>query len=222
MPKPGSRLRALNILSLMLRDPRFGSKVLDKCEYAAMLESHGEVINKYGELWECHIENQEDLEERVEELIWVATLMYGVGSWDGNEAEYRADFFTYVHSRRGRFYFQHLIVKQCTYCDVRLVHTFDLRIPVMSIANEVASGALSDKHYLVACPRTPGFCSQRVHFSTTFAVAERAMHQCLEKMVETSSDWFQTIVLAEDPLSPFWAAFIQSQLRNGHEKVVKW
>ncbi|KAG6373572.1 hypothetical protein JVT61DRAFT_6220 [Boletus reticuloceps] len=94
MPKPGSRLRALNILSLMLRDPRFGSKALDKHEYAAMLESHGEVINKYGEMWDCHIESQEDLEERVEELIWAATLMYGVGSWDGNEAEYRADFFT--------------------------------------------------------------------------------------------------------------------------------
>ncbi|KAF8550708.1 hypothetical protein OG21DRAFT_1499617 [Imleria badia] len=94
MPKPGSRLRALNILSLMLRDPRFGSKVLDKHEYAAMLESHGEVINKYGEFWDCNIESQEDLEERVEELIWAATLMYGVGSWDGNEVEYRADFFT--------------------------------------------------------------------------------------------------------------------------------
>ncbi|KAG8215798.1 hypothetical protein J3R82DRAFT_7706 [Butyriboletus roseoflavus] len=94
MPKPGSRLRALNILSLMLRDPRFDSKVLDKHEYAAMLESHGEVINKYGEFWDCHIERQEDLEERIEELIWAATLMYGVGSWDGSAAEYRADFFT--------------------------------------------------------------------------------------------------------------------------------
>ena len=82
----------------MLRDPRFGSKVLDKHEYAAMLESHGEVINKYGELWDCKIETQQDLEERVEELVWAATLMYGVGSWDGNEAEYRADFFTYVRS----------------------------------------------------------------------------------------------------------------------------
>ena len=96
VPKRGSRLRALNILSLMLRDPRFGSKVLDKHEYAAMLESHGEVINTYGELWDCQIESQEDLEERVEELVWAATLMYGVGSWDGNEVEYRADFFTYV------------------------------------------------------------------------------------------------------------------------------
>ena len=41
------------------------------------------------------------------------------------------------------------------------------------------------------------------------------------KVVETSSDRFRTIVLAVDPSLPFWAAFIQSQLRNGHERVVK-
>ncbi|KIJ67238.1 hypothetical protein HYDPIDRAFT_107975 [Hydnomerulius pinastri MD-312] len=94
MPKTGSRLRALNILTLMLRDPRFNSKVLDKHEYAAMLESHGEVINKYGEMWDCDIQSQEDLEKYLEEIIWAGTLMYGVGSWYGDEAEYRADFFT--------------------------------------------------------------------------------------------------------------------------------
>ncbi|KAF9221054.1 hypothetical protein BS17DRAFT_738099 [Gyrodon lividus] len=94
MPQAGSRLKALNILSLMLRDPRFGSDVLDKHEYAAMLESHGEVVNKYVEMWDCDIKSQEDLEKHLEELSWAATLMYGVGSWDGNEAEYRADFFT--------------------------------------------------------------------------------------------------------------------------------
>ncbi|KAG9308627.1 hypothetical protein JVU11DRAFT_11735 [Chiua virens] len=95
MPKAGLRLRALNILTLMLRDPRFfGNRTLDKHEFAAMLESHGEIFVKYGELWDCQIETQEDLEARMEELIWAAMLMYGVGSWDGNEAEYRADFFT--------------------------------------------------------------------------------------------------------------------------------
>ncbi|KAF8130707.1 hypothetical protein EV363DRAFT_1333325 [Boletus edulis] len=93
MPKPGSRLRALNILSLMLRDPRFGSKVLDKHEYAAMLESHGEVINKYGEMWDCHIESQEDLEERVED-------------WNGNEAEYLRRF---LHVRPGRACTAHIV-----------------------------------------------------------------------------------------------------------------
>lgn len=95
MPKSGTRLRALNILSLMLRDTRFfGSRVLDKHEFAAMLESHGEIFNKYAEMWDCNIENQEDLEKYLEEIIFADMLMYGVGSWDGDDAEYRADFFT--------------------------------------------------------------------------------------------------------------------------------
>ncbi|KAL4062790.1 hypothetical protein V8B97DRAFT_2012212 [Scleroderma yunnanense] len=95
MPKSGTRLRALNILSLMLRDPRFfGSRVLDKHEFAAMLETHGEIFNKYAEMWDCQIESQEDLERYLEEIIFAAVLMYGVGSWDGNDAAYRADFFT--------------------------------------------------------------------------------------------------------------------------------
>ena len=49
-----------------------------------------------------------------------------------------------------------------------------------------------------------------------------ATDQCVGKVVETSSDWFQTIVLAENPFLPVWAIFILSQLQNGHERVVKW
>ncbi|KAG6329702.1 hypothetical protein ID866_9386 [Astraeus odoratus] len=95
MPKSGVRLRALNVLSLMLRDPRFfGSRVLDKHEFAAMLVTHGEIFNKYGEMWDCNVESQEDLERLLEEIIFADMLMYGVGSWDGDDAEYRADFFT--------------------------------------------------------------------------------------------------------------------------------
>lgn len=45
-----------------------------------------------------------------------------------------------------------------------------------------------------------------------------------ETSSETELDWFQTNVPAEDPFLPFRAAFIQSQLRNGHESgnVITW
>ncbi|KIJ58328.1 hypothetical protein HYDPIDRAFT_25852 [Hydnomerulius pinastri MD-312] len=94
MPESGSRLRALNILSLMRRDPRFPSKLTGKLEYGAMLRALGELINKYAEMWDCEIESEGDLERCLEEVAFVGALMYGVGSWDGDEAEYRADFFT--------------------------------------------------------------------------------------------------------------------------------
>ncbi|KAH7886674.1 hypothetical protein F5I97DRAFT_1027063 [Phlebopus sp. FC_14] len=94
MPPSGSRIRALNILTLMRRDPRFASKITGKLEYAAMLRSHGDTLIKYAEMWDCEVRAQEDLEMYLEELAWAGVLMYGVGSWDGDEAEYRADFFT--------------------------------------------------------------------------------------------------------------------------------
>lgn len=162
----------------MLRDPRFGSKVLDKHEYAAMLESHGEVINKYGELWDCHIESQEDLEERVEELIWAATLMYGVGSWDGNEVEYRADFFTYVQPTDVFKKSDHCT--QCAYRDISLVYSLSLRVLVASITNEVASGTLFDEHHLVACSWSSRLRSQIVHLSTTSTASQCTTVQVLQ------------------------------------------
>ncbi|KIN93417.1 hypothetical protein M404DRAFT_947907 [Pisolithus tinctorius Marx 270] len=73
----------------------FSSRVLDKHEFAAMLEPHGEIFNKYAEMRCCNTKNQEDLEMYLEEIIFTDMLMYGVGSWDGNDAKYRANFFTH-------------------------------------------------------------------------------------------------------------------------------
>lgn len=44
----------------------------------------------------------------------------------------------------------------------------------------------------------------------------RLPYQCVGKVVETSSDWFQTIVIAEGPFLPFWAAL---QLRKSRQSV---
>ncbi|KAG2105405.1 hypothetical protein BD769DRAFT_155945 [Suillus cothurnatus] len=87
----------LTILSQMLVDSRFWTRILEKHEFEAMLVSHGELINSYAEMWTCEINSQEDFSRHLEELVWASTLMYGVSSWDGESEEYRADFFT-MHS----------------------------------------------------------------------------------------------------------------------------
>lgn len=92
--RPKSHVHALAILSQMLVDSRFWTRSLEKHEFEAMLVSHGELINSYGEMWTCEINSQEDFNRHFEELVWASTLMYGVGSWDGESEEYRADFFT--------------------------------------------------------------------------------------------------------------------------------
>ncbi|KAJ8584666.1 hypothetical protein M405DRAFT_826375 [Rhizopogon salebrosus TDB-379] len=92
--KPKPHVHALTILSQMLADNRFWTCILEKHQFEAMLVSHGELINSYAEMWTCEINSQEDFQRHLEELVWASTLMYGVGSWDGESAEYRADFFT--------------------------------------------------------------------------------------------------------------------------------
>jgi len=92
--KPKPHVHALTILSQMLADNRFWTNILEKHQFEAMLVSHGELINSYAEMWTCEINNQDDFQRHLEELVWASTLMYGVGSWDGEGEEYRADFFT--------------------------------------------------------------------------------------------------------------------------------
>ncbi|KAG1748197.1 hypothetical protein EDB19DRAFT_1905251 [Suillus lakei] len=92
--RPKSHVHALTILSQMLTDGRFWTRNLEKHEFGAMLVSHGELINSYAEMWTCEINSQDDFSRHLEELVWASTLMYGVGSWDGEGEEYRADFFT--------------------------------------------------------------------------------------------------------------------------------
>ncbi|KAI6137523.1 hypothetical protein BKA82DRAFT_4421572 [Pisolithus tinctorius] len=124
---------SVEYLALMLRDMCFfSSRVLDKHEFAAMLEPHGEIFNKYAEMRCCNTKNQEDLEMYLEEIIFTDMLMYGVGSWDGNDAKYRANFFT---CQPYRHIYSLFAVPLCPYI-----------APVSDIA---ASCPLLDKHHVV-------------------------------------------------------------------------
>ncbi|KAH7914912.1 hypothetical protein BJ138DRAFT_268140 [Hygrophoropsis aurantiaca] len=93
-PKP--KTHAFTILARMLKDSRFSDKILDKHEYAEMLQSRGDVINEYAAQWEVEINSQKDFEEYLEQLIWTSVLIYGMGSWSATKP-YAADFFT-MHS----------------------------------------------------------------------------------------------------------------------------
>ena len=46
----------------MLKDPQFSDKILDKHEYAEMLESRGNIINEYAAHWVVEINSHKDLE----------------------------------------------------------------------------------------------------------------------------------------------------------------
>jgi len=93
---PRPKVHAFTILSRMLKDPRFSNKILDKVEYAQMLETHGDAIVEYGSQWVVDIKGPKDLEYYLEQIAWASTMIYGIGSWKETE-DYAADFFT-MHS----------------------------------------------------------------------------------------------------------------------------
>ncbi|EIW77878.1 hypothetical protein CONPUDRAFT_128865 [Coniophora puteana RWD-64-598 SS2] len=92
-PLDRPKVHPFSILAKMLKDPRFEDRILDKHEYAEMLESRGDIIVEYGAQWVVDIQNEQDYEFYLEQLIWTVTMIYGIGSWSEKEP-YAADFFT--------------------------------------------------------------------------------------------------------------------------------
>ena len=82
---PDLDIHAFTILARVLKDPHLAPTSLD---YADVMKSQGELINKYVGQWTL----EGDLSKKVEELLWTNSLIYGVG---GSEAkgQFDSDFF---------------------------------------------------------------------------------------------------------------------------------
>ena len=69
----------------------------------SVLRNRGVLIKKYADLWEVDGDDDDEVKDKIEELVWVVTLLYGVGGWsegkEGKEGgEFVADFFMYVNN----------------------------------------------------------------------------------------------------------------------------
>ncbi|CAA7267855.1 unnamed protein product [Cyclocybe aegerita] len=84
-------VHAFSILARVLTDPRFASngKPDDAVRFALdTMRVHGKAIAKHVDQWTL----DGDLSKKVEELLWTATLVYGVGGLEANGG-FNADFF---------------------------------------------------------------------------------------------------------------------------------
>ncbi|CUA72972.1 Oxidoreductase AflY [Rhizoctonia solani] len=91
-----NHIHSFSILARMLADDRLKAGVACKRElplvrFEEVLRNVGGIIREYAALWTIK-EDEKEIQERVEELNWLVTLLFGVGGWKKDRA-FRADFF---------------------------------------------------------------------------------------------------------------------------------
>ncbi|KAG9118339.1 hypothetical protein FRC07_007201, partial [Ceratobasidium sp. 392] len=93
--KPKTHTHAFTVLARVLADSRLEAGQTCRFEstskFTDTLESTGEIIREYAELWTVE-ENEKVIQERVEELQWFVTTAFGLGGWK-KDKKFKADFF---------------------------------------------------------------------------------------------------------------------------------
>ncbi|KAG8701174.1 hypothetical protein FRC08_004241 [Ceratobasidium sp. 394] len=93
--KPKSHTHIFTILARALADSRLEAGQACRFEsatkYSDTLDSTGDIIREYVELWTVD-EDENVIRERVEELQWFVTTAFGLGGWK-KDKRFKADFF---------------------------------------------------------------------------------------------------------------------------------
>ncbi|KAF8151662.1 hypothetical protein B0H34DRAFT_728509 [Crassisporium funariophilum] len=105
MAKHGENVHALSILARIARDSQFassGSSEKDETRlFDSTVEKHGKAIAEYVKAWTIDksklSEGDMEINQKIEEVVWVIVVLYGVGGWTGRKAgsggQFNADFF---------------------------------------------------------------------------------------------------------------------------------
>ncbi|EJD52981.1 hypothetical protein AURDEDRAFT_110799 [Auricularia subglabra TFB-10046 SS5] len=97
-PKTATQgLHSFTIVARMLKDAALAPGIACKEEspqhFQDVLKNQGELIRAYAKEWAGEITSSEDAHKKVEEISWVAVLIYGLAGWSKARG-FRADFFT--------------------------------------------------------------------------------------------------------------------------------
>jgi Questin oxidase-like len=81
-------------MARMLKDPNLKIKKSEQEEilYAGVSKTHGDLILKYAEQWTLDTSDPKNLERKIEELVWMNTIIYSIGGWSKADG-FNADFF---------------------------------------------------------------------------------------------------------------------------------
>lgn len=94
-------VHALTIVARILNDPAMSAKsiglpVPNRGDLDHVAKTRGDIIISYAEAWTVDGTSAEAVERKIEELIWMNVILYGIGGWGGRKltgsGEFNADF----------------------------------------------------------------------------------------------------------------------------------
>jgi len=86
----------LKILAYTLKDPRLGPgrEETDRNRYFdTTIEERGSWVREYAQQWGCDTSTPAAVDQRIEEMAWVVSIIYGIGGCR-KDKPFKADFFT--------------------------------------------------------------------------------------------------------------------------------
>ncbi|KIM44120.1 hypothetical protein M413DRAFT_443166 [Hebeloma cylindrosporum] len=123
-------IHALTILSRVLSDSRFAhTEFSEKSEvnmFDDVVKMHGKALGEYVNQW--GISSDTDLQRKMEEVVWVVCVLYGIGGWtDGKlrrgEHDFNADFF-FMHLVTSSIFLPALCARISPVSQVRLLKAY--------------------------------------------------------------------------------------------------
>lgn len=91
-------VHAFDIVARMLKDDRLKRKPSKQpmMQFTDTLTEHGSTISSYAEQWTVDLNRPGEVEHKMEEVVWLSSLAYGVGGLV--PSGFRSDFFLCVTS----------------------------------------------------------------------------------------------------------------------------
>ena len=100
----GESVHPLTIMSRILKDEKLSNVKEGGLYdiYPNVTKKFSEPLRDYAGQWTMNmklgalVQNRKEIEDKIEELAWAYTVMYGISGWKKNYHSFHADFFLYV------------------------------------------------------------------------------------------------------------------------------
>ncbi|KAF9235886.1 hypothetical protein BU15DRAFT_77493 [Melanogaster broomeanus] len=146
-------VHAFDIIARMLKDdqlkPKGGRDLV--FQWKDVLAELGTVIRRYTEMWTVDLREPGEIERKMEELIWVSSVTYGVGGFDA-EKEFTPDFYL-MHMVTSSLFLPSLIAYLSPRSRVSLLRSYLTSVLTWWVAR--GRPALNFKSFMAAFPTVP-------------------------------------------------------------------